>query len=140
MRRALLAVGTLLLAGCAMGPNYKRPAVPTPAAFRNAPAAGGDAAASIADTKWQSLFNDETLNQMVTRSLTNNFDLRIAAERAEEARAQLGITRANQYPFLDVQAGLTASRNSTLGTLPVPAGTKLGGTLTSIGAALSWEV
>jgi multidrug efflux system outer membrane protein len=140
MSRALLAIGTLLLAGCAMGPNYKRPAVPTPSAFRNAPAAGGDAAASIGDTKWQGLFNDETLNRMVTKSLANNFDLRIAAERAEEARAQLGITRANQYPFLDVQAGLTASRSSTLGTLPVPAGTKLGGTLTSIGAALSWEV
>jgi multidrug efflux system outer membrane protein len=141
MRRALLAAaGTVLLVGCAMGPNYKRPAVPTPASFRNAPPAGGDAAASIADAKWQSLFNDETLNQMVTKSLANNFDLRIAAERAEEARAQLGITRANQYPFVDVQAGLTASRSSTLGTLPVPPGTKLGGTLTSIGAALSWEV
>ena len=49
------------------------------------------------------------MNQMVTKALANNFDLRIAAERVQEARAQLGITRANQFPFLDAQAGFTGT-------------------------------
>ena len=70
--------------------------------------------ASIADTKWQDLFPDPTLNQMVTTALAHNFDLRIAAERVEEARSQLGITRANQYPFVDAQAGFTGTRSSSL--------------------------
>ena len=83
-----------------MGPNYKRPQVAVPGQFRGAPTGAADPAASIADTKWQDLFSDQTLNQMVTTALAHNFDLRIAAERVEEARAQLGITRANQYPFV----------------------------------------
>ncbi len=83
-----------------MGPNYKRPQL---AGARRSSAARlppADPAASIADTKWQDLFPDPTLNQMVTTALAHNFDLQIAAERVEEARAQLGITRANQYPFV----------------------------------------
>ena len=95
-------------AGCTMGPNYQRPQVALPGQFRGAPPAA-DPAASIADTKWQDLFSDPTLNQMVTTALAHNFDLQIAAERVEEARAQLGITRANQYPFVSVQAGFTSA-------------------------------
>ena len=63
---------------------------------------------------------------MVSTALEHNFDLRIAAERVEEARAQLGITRANQYPFVDAQAEFTGTRSSTIGANPlVPAGANL---------------
>jgi multidrug efflux system outer membrane protein len=141
MKRLLPALPLILLGGCAVGPNYHRPKVSAPGEFRNAPAASGDPAASIADTKWQSLFPDESLNQMVAKALENNFDLRIAAERVQEARAQLGITRADQYPFLDVQAGFTGARNSSVGASPfIPAGAKLSAAYTSLGAALSWEL
>lgn len=64
--------------------------------------AASDPAASIADTKWQGLFADQTLNQTVTTSLAHNFDLRIAVERVQQARAQLGIARANKYPIVDI--------------------------------------
>jgi multidrug efflux system outer membrane protein len=142
MKHCLLVFAAALLCGCAVGPNYQRPQVPVPDAFRNAPAPGGDPVASIADTKWQSLFPDDTLNQMVAKALANNFDLRIAAERVQEARSQLGITRANQYPFLDAQATFTGNRGSLIGsnTFPLPPGTKLNAAYTTLGAALSWEV
>jgi multidrug efflux system outer membrane protein len=140
MNRLAFVLSSVLLAGCAMGPNYHRPAIPAPATFRNAPPPGADPAVSIADTKWQSLFSDDTINQMVTKALAGNFDLRIAAERAQEARAQLGITRANQYPFLDAEVAFNAARSSVIGSTPLPPSTKLNFSYTTLGAALNWEV
>jgi len=128
-----------MLSGCAVGPNYHRPQVPLPDTFRNAPPASG--AESIGDAKWQNLFSDDTLNGIVSKALANNFDLRIAAERAQEARAQLGITRANQLPFLDAQAGFTGSRASSVGSVTfIPASTKIQSAYTTLGAAVSWEL
>ena len=141
MKRIFVTLATLSLCGCAVGPNYKRPQIALPDQFRSAPAPAADPAASIADSKWQDLFPDPAMNQIVTTALTNNFDLRIAAERIQQARSQLGITRANQFPFLDVQAGITGTRSSSVGSSTfIPAGTKLNATYTTIGAALSWEL
>jgi NodT family efflux transporter outer membrane factor (OMF) lipoprotein len=140
MKRVILAIGALALAGCTMGPNYQRPKLPVPGQFRGAPPTA-DPAASIADTKWQGLFSDATINQMVTAALEHNFDLQIAAERVAEARAQLGVTRANQYPFVSVQAGFTSAQGSSIGANSlVPVGTSLSSSFTSVGAALSWEL
>ena len=140
MKHAFLALSLVALSGCAVGPNYKRPAVPVPPEFRGAPAAGATPAASIADTKWQDLFPDPILNQMVATALQHNFDLRISAERVEEARLQLGITRANQFPFLNAEAGFTAGRGSSTGGTPAPAGVRTSASYTTVGAALSWEL
>jgi multidrug efflux system outer membrane protein len=138
--RSVLILSVLALCGCTMGPNYKRPQLQLPGGFRGAPAST-DPAASIADTKWQDLFPDPTLNQMVATSLKQNFDLLIAVQHVEEARAQLGITRANQYPFVDAQGGFTGSRASSIGSNTfVPAGLNLSSSYTSLGAALSWEL
>ena len=63
---------------------------------------------SIADRKWFDLFQDDTLQQLVTTALEHNFDVRIAAERVLEARAQYGITRANLFPTLDASGQFTA--------------------------------
>lgn len=136
--RSLAAILLIALTGCAVGPNYKRPQIALPDRFRGAPA--GTAAASLADSKWQDLFPDDTLRQIVTTALDRNFDLRIAAERVEEARAQLGITRANQFPFVDAQAGFAATQSSSIGSFTfIPAGTKLTAAYTSGAIALSWE-
>ena len=140
---AALAAATLVLTSCAIGPNYKRPAVAVPPAFRDEPATAGAGGqnASIADSKWTELFHDDTLNQLVTSALQRNFDLRQAAERVEQARAQFGITRANQFPFLDAQAFFNANRQSTIGTVRfIPSGTSLSVAYSQIGAALSWEL
>jgi multidrug efflux system outer membrane protein len=140
MTRLLWIAPAVVLAGCAVGPNYHRPQVPLPDAYRSPPP-GAAGAPSFGETKWQNLFQDDAMNGIVTKALANNFDLRIAAERAQQARAQLGITRADQFPFLDLQAGFTGSRGSSVGAnVFVPAGTRLNAAYTSLGAALSWEL
>ena len=138
--RYLIALSALLLAGCAVGPNYKRPDVALPGQFRNAPAAT-DATASIADTKWQDLFGDPTLNQLIDTALKQNFDIRIAAERVQEARAQYDAQRASLFPFINGQAQFAAGRASSVGATPgVPAGTDLSLSYTQAGIAASWEL
>jgi outer membrane protein TolC len=112
--RALILTFLLLAAtGCKLGPNYHRPQIAVPDQFRNAPPVSGTS--SIADTKWFDLFQDDALKQLVTTALANNFDLRIAAERVLEARAQYGITRAGLFPTVDGQAQFTATRSSSVG-------------------------
>jgi len=127
------------LAACTMGPNYRRPAVALPDQYRGAPTAAP--AASIADTKWFDLFGDDALKQLISTALEHNFDLRIAAERAAQARAQLGITRAGQFPFVNAQAQFTSNRSSSIGSFPfIQPGANLSASYTQIGGALSWEI
>ena len=103
-----------LVSGCAVGPNYARPEVPTPAAFR-ADTAPADLA-SLADVKWFELFKDERLQEMIRTALVQNFDLRDAVVRVELARANLGITRADQFPTIEASAGITAQRSAGSGS------------------------
>jgi len=109
---ALLLLVVLLgfACGCAVGPNYKRPAVNVPPVYRGlAPedAAKSDAR-SLADEKWWEVFQDEQLKELVKTALQQNYDLRIAATRILQAQAQLGITRADQFPTI---AGGVAAAN-----------------------------
>ena len=138
MKRCALILPVLLLTGCLVGPNYKRPDVPAPPAYR------GDTAppspASLADTKWPDLFQDETLKTLIASALERNFDLAMAAERVEEARAQFRITGANRYPFLYAQAQFTGNRPSLIGSFPVQEGVSMDTSYTQAGGALSWEL
>jgi NodT family efflux transporter outer membrane factor (OMF) lipoprotein len=138
-RSWIVAALALTLTGCALGPNYHRPQVAVPDQFRNAPAPAGPS--SIADTKWFDLFHDDTLKQLVTTALANNFDLRIAAERVLEARAQYGITHAGLFPTLDAQGQFTASRTSSLGSFNfIPKGSNLSTSYTQAALSFSWEI
>jgi multidrug efflux system outer membrane protein len=121
-----------------IGPNYHRPQVAVPDQFRNAPTAG---VTSLADTKWFDLFQDDTLKQLVTTALANNFDLHVAAERVLEARANYGITRAELFPTLDAQGQFTATRTSSVGSFNfIPKGSNLSTSYTQAALALSWEI
>src|SRR6185295_2904746 len=138
--RALLPILLVaVLSGCLVGPNYQRPQVPAPSQFRGGPSA--PAVASIADTKPGELFADETLKQLLTNALGNNFDLRMAAERVLQARAQYGIARANLLPTLDARAQFTAARASSLGASTfIRPGTDLSSSYTQAGLELAWEL
>jgi multidrug efflux system outer membrane protein len=110
-----------LLAGCTVGPNYRRPSVQTPDSFRApAPITSSDAA-SLADLKWFEVFKDEKLQELIRTALAQNYDLRDAAARVEEARADLGITRSNQIPNLGASADISTVRLSRNGQTPLPA-------------------
>ena len=124
--KAQLMIVTLtasVVAGCTVGPNYRRPVVTSPAVFRGS--ASGAAApdlGSLADLKWFEVFKDERLQAMVRTALVQNHDLRDAIVRVEAARANLGITRADQFPAVDAGASVTTVRSSASGTFPLPEG------------------
>jgi NodT family efflux transporter outer membrane factor (OMF) lipoprotein len=106
--------------GCTVGPNYTRPKTSVPAAFR-APAPLPPAeAASIADLKWFDVFKDEKLQELVRMALQQNYDLRIAVTRVQEAEASLGIVRSNQFPSFGGSGSVEINRLSRDGATPLP--------------------
>src|ERR1700719_3931543 len=114
------ALAAVLLSGCTVGPNYHRPTIQTPTTFR-APTPTTSDPASLADLKWWEVFKDERLQELERTALVQNYDLRDAAARVEAARANLGVTRSNQFPNLDAGADITTTRFSRNGSLPLPA-------------------
>jgi len=117
---AFLLSAALLASGCTVGPNYKRPAVSMPGSYRGAGFDEGTKTqlAALGDQKWWDIFQDEQLRTLVHTALNQNYDLRIAASRVLEARAQLGITRADQFPTLGAGAGIGDARQAQSKFLP----------------------
>lgn len=98
----LLLVAAFLQTACLVGPNYKRPQVNVPTAYRgpDGAAAGTAAEKSLGDEKWWSVFQDEQLQKLIRTALQQNYDLRIAATHVMQAQAQLAATRADQFPTI----------------------------------------
>jgi multidrug efflux system outer membrane protein len=101
----------LLLAGCMVGPDYKRPPVETPGVYRGDSRPPVASSESLGDEKWWEVFQDPVLQQLIRTALEQNYDLRIAASRVLQAQAQLGITRANQFPTVSAGAEAFSERN-----------------------------
>jgi multidrug efflux system outer membrane protein len=91
-----LLVAALTLGACTLGPDYKRPAVTTPATFRGQPE--GASPESLGDVAWWRVFEDETLQELIREAVRGNYDLSLAAARILDARAQLTVTRSFQFP------------------------------------------
>ena len=123
MLKSLIApvFAAVVLAGCVVGPNYHRPPIQTPNAFRAAAPATASDPASLADLKWFEVFKDEKLQELERTALAQNYDVRDAAARVEAARANLGITRSNQFPNVDANADISTVRLSRNGATPLPA-------------------
>jgi outer membrane protein, multidrug efflux system len=118
---ATLVVG--LLTGCTVGPNYRRPAVKPPDVFRGSPDTTPPTdLTSLADAKWFELFKDSQLQELIRTALVQNYDLRDAVARMDAARANLGVTRADQFPSVAASGEITTFRNSTSGASPLPQG------------------
>jgi len=112
-----------LLAGCAVGPDYHRPTVDVPAHYRDAapPAAGAGAAAeaaSLGDSGWWEVYSDPDLQALLATAITNNYDVKIAVARIDEARAQLGSQRLNYLPQVSVDAAAGRAKTSDYALLP----------------------
>ena len=109
LRLALAALAaSAVLAGCSMIPTYERPAAPVDAQWPGATATTVSASTPAAELAWQDYFSDPALRRLIDTALTNNRDLRVAVLNIEQARAQLGIKRADQFPTLN--AGISGSR------------------------------
>ena len=114
---ALLIAASLLcclLYGCMVGPNYHKPAVQTPAAFRDLqpPQQIPSQTASYADLPWWEVFQDPKLQELIRTALKQNYDLQIATERINEARAQLAITRSSLFPQVSGNTNFSGGKES----------------------------
>jgi multidrug efflux system outer membrane protein len=101
-----------LIAGCTVGPNYHKPAIQTPTAYRDlreSPQAQ-EQAASYADLPWWQVFQDPQLQELIRTALKQNYDIQLATERINAARAQLGITRSYLYPQVQGEANFTGGK------------------------------
>ena len=129
MRRRVFPVFTvaamIAVTGCKMGPNYHRPAIANnPATYRGMIAPDIQTvpgAAPLGAQKWNTVFTDPVLQELITEALKNNYDVKIAADHVLEQQAQLGVTRAAQFPTLSgggtydaigIPSGLLKSLNS----------------------------
>lgn len=97
-------LGASLLAGCKVGPNYARPAVTAPPAFRGPDDAGvsSTTGTSLGDEQWAAIYMEPELQQLIAKALANNYDVRIAAQRILEQQAQVRIARSQEFPTLSV--------------------------------------
>jgi multidrug efflux system outer membrane protein len=133
----LLVLAAGLACGCTVGPNYKRPPVSMPEEYRGLPAdqAGRAESASLGDQQWWEVFEDEALQSLIRTAVEQNYDVRIAAARILQARAQLGIARANQLP--------TASAAAATANERIPKSLSLPSVYTSfyqVNASAEWEL
>ena len=146
----------LFTTACAVGPNYRRPKVDVPGEYRGAaePNACANSAESVAaiiaksaasaallgaidlgDQKWWEVFQDPQLQELIRAALKQNYDVRIAAARIMEARAQLGITRADQLPT--VSAGAAGLNDRFPKTKLTP---ETETNFNAVGASMAWDL
>lgn len=121
----------LSVCGCKVGPNYKRPATTVPDQYRGVAPDAAAQAASLAESQWAAVYQDPALQGLIKEALTNNYDIRIAATRVLQANANLGITRANQFPTLNGSGSITNERNAAYPNAP---------TFDNLGLALNYVV
>jgi multidrug efflux system outer membrane protein len=103
-KAAPILLTALALSGCAVGPNYHRPAVQTPTVFHapDVPRETGTQTTSFADLPWWQVFHDPQLQGLIRTALKQNYDLQLAVERVNAARAQVGIARSNEFPMMSL--------------------------------------
>src|SRR5579863_1215195 len=111
-KAAPILLAALVLSGCAVGPNYHRPAVQAPTVFRDAEDSQQPEtqSASVADLPWWQVFHDPQLQELIRAALKENYDLQLAVERVTAARAQLGITRSNQFPQVSLDPNFSGGK------------------------------
>lgn len=133
--RLAAALAGVVLAGCMVGPDYRRPDVATPPAYRGQ--TGAAEAASLGDLPWWEVFRDPALQALVREALANNLDLKQAIARVEQARALVKVVGAPLYPQLGYGASAARQSGPSVGVDRIDTITynAFGGALN-----LSWEI
>jgi outer membrane protein, multidrug efflux system len=130
-----LMCGVAWLAGCAVGPDFVRPVIDSPAAFRGDNAA---TATPFSELTWWQVYQDNTLQGLIREAFTNSYDLRIAAARVEQARAVAMQARSQFVPSVDYSGAASRGRNDLFGAGFPNNGTTLNSAVATLNAA--WEV
>ena len=106
-----LSIGTVFfLAGCvSLAPEYQRPTSPVPQQFSLSRNSLTPAVPEYQDIGWRHFFVDPQVAGLINQALKNNRDLKMAALKVEEARAQFKVTDADRYPQLNASSGITYS-------------------------------
>ncbi len=129
----LLCVGlAFLLSGCAISPDYQRPAIKTPATY----SVSYEAAAGMIDAAWWKQFNDPVLDQLIATALTDNLDLMAATARVDQYLGQFRTTRSEAFPQLGASAGISRQQETKTG--PIPGGARYNYYQGLVG--VSWEI
>jgi multidrug efflux system outer membrane protein len=137
MNRLLICSLTLLLlAGCAIGPDYKRPETASPPAWM----VDMQKAKETANTAWWEQFNDPTLNDLITTALRENYDLRVATARVEEYYGRYGATRADLFPQVGYDGSAGRVQATEKGPLPITPGTSSKYSTYQAEFNASWEI
>jgi len=132
-RLLITAAAAAMAAACTkVGPDYQRPPLPTPPQYRFEENAAQ--AASLADLPWWQVFDDPALQTLLRDAVANNLDLRIAAARVDQLRAQAGIVKSFLYPQVDGTASY-----SQIGASSTPPGESTVRQSGVFGFQLSWE-
>jgi NodT family efflux transporter outer membrane factor (OMF) lipoprotein len=141
-RLAALAVLTpaLLLTACKVGPNHAAPEAKLPETWHNALAEGEVAEQPTQLAQWWTTLGDPTLDSLIERAVAGNHDLRIAAARLWEARAQRGVVAADRLPTVDVNGRYERSKASGGTGVPFGVTRNKGDDLYQIGFDASWEI
>ncbi|MEI7751177.1 MAG: efflux transporter outer membrane subunit [Candidatus Omnitrophota bacterium] len=124
----------ILVSGCAIGPRYREPIMELPQTYRSYKTL--DQGESMVNLPWWKVFNDKTLQELIRETLVNNYDLRAAAARVDEARAMVGVTRSQIFPQTDLTSGVSRDRNSQVLNPFLP---RLTSTMTG-GFSTAWEL
>jgi multidrug efflux system outer membrane protein len=136
MRSIALTMALLLLAGCAIGPDYQRPEIESPPAWQ----VDMHMAQDTANTAWWEQFNDPVLNDLIKTALRENFDLRAATARVEEFYGIYGATRADLFPQVGYGAAASRVQASQKGPIPLMPGNNPLYNLYEAQFSASWEI
>ena len=135
----IIVIAVFAIASCKVGPNFKKPELSNPEAFLNDSLKGDTIVYdstyndSLMNLAWWELFEDNTLQELIKKTVENNKDYLIAISRIEEARATLGYTKADLYPAFGIKADAKRAKLNQLGsTDPINS--------FSISPTMSWEI
>jgi outer membrane protein, multidrug efflux system len=105
-------LAALVLTGCEVGPHYHRPDVQAPTVFHDSDESHQTTAAStpFADLPWWQVFHDPQLQELIRTALKQNYDLQLAVERVNAARAQVGIARSNEFPQVSLDPNFSGGK------------------------------
>jgi len=134
--RMFAALAAVVLAGCTVGPDYVRPTVDTPPAWRIEYLK----AAEVANLKWWEQFGDPVLDQLVETALRDNRDLRVAAARVDQFIGALTATASQLYPQVGYGADASRARASAVGQPPLPPGANPYFSLYNVSLGAQWQV